>query len=174
MTSCLPDCTATPFWKRVYSIRKEFAPVGSKFFPYRIDPFSERDKTILTIAFPEMYLFPLKPKRRCSQSSIDIVYTIRQYNENNFILLKYCLLNELQHVKMYLRVCTKLKLRSASISKPSVESFRDPPEQTVDAWHSADRGFKSWSESLLGARVIRYWFHLASQIFSVYVCIEIR
>ena len=27
-----------PFWKWVYSIRKEFAPIGSKFFPYRIDP----------------------------------------------------------------------------------------------------------------------------------------
>ena len=27
--------------KGVYSIRKEFAPKGSKFFPYRVDPFSE-------------------------------------------------------------------------------------------------------------------------------------
>ena len=32
-----------PFSKGVYSIRKEFAPTGSKFFPYRIDPFSEGD-----------------------------------------------------------------------------------------------------------------------------------
>ena len=26
--------------KGVYSIRNEFAPRGSKFFPYRVDPFS--------------------------------------------------------------------------------------------------------------------------------------
>ena len=30
-----------PFWKSVYSKRKEFAPHGSKFFPSRIDPISE-------------------------------------------------------------------------------------------------------------------------------------
>ena len=29
-----------PFWNRVYSKRKEFAPCGSKFFPFRVDPFS--------------------------------------------------------------------------------------------------------------------------------------
>ena len=28
--------------KRVYSERKEFAPLGSKFFPFRIDPFQKR------------------------------------------------------------------------------------------------------------------------------------
>ena len=27
--------------KRVFSKRKEFAPRGSKFFPFRVDPFSE-------------------------------------------------------------------------------------------------------------------------------------
>ena len=25
--------------ERIYSIREEFAPSGSKFFPYRVDPF---------------------------------------------------------------------------------------------------------------------------------------
>ena len=30
-----------PFWKGVYTIRKEFAPSGSKFFPNRVDRFSE-------------------------------------------------------------------------------------------------------------------------------------
>ena len=30
-----------PFCKEVYSIRKEFAPRGSKFFPYREDPLKE-------------------------------------------------------------------------------------------------------------------------------------
>ena len=34
--------------KGVYSKRKEFAPFGSKFFPLRVDPFSEERKTILT------------------------------------------------------------------------------------------------------------------------------
>ena len=28
----------------VHSIRKEFAPIGSKYFPYRVDPFSEGGK----------------------------------------------------------------------------------------------------------------------------------
>ena len=31
----------SPFWKGVYSKRKEFAPKGSKFFPFREDIFSE-------------------------------------------------------------------------------------------------------------------------------------
>ena len=31
-----------PFWKGVYFNRKEFAPHGSKFFPFRVDPFSDR------------------------------------------------------------------------------------------------------------------------------------
>ena len=31
--------TRNPFWKRVYSKRIEFAPKGSKFFPFRVDPF---------------------------------------------------------------------------------------------------------------------------------------
>ena len=30
------------FWKGVYSIRKEFAPMGSKFFPFRVDLFPFR------------------------------------------------------------------------------------------------------------------------------------
>ena len=30
-----------PFWKVVYSERKEFAPFGSKFFSFRVDPICE-------------------------------------------------------------------------------------------------------------------------------------
>ena len=30
-----------PVWKGVYSERKEFAPKRSKFFPFRVDPFSD-------------------------------------------------------------------------------------------------------------------------------------
>ena len=41
-------------------MRKEFAPRGSKFFPYRVDPFSEEDKTILPeLPPPKIYLLAL-------------------------------------------------------------------------------------------------------------------
>ena len=30
-----------PFWKEVYSKKKEFAPFGSKFLLFRVDTFSE-------------------------------------------------------------------------------------------------------------------------------------
>ena len=36
----LQNCSL-PFWKDVYSKRKEFAPQGSKFFPFRVDSFSK-------------------------------------------------------------------------------------------------------------------------------------
>ena len=29
------------FWKKIYSKRKEFAPIGSKFFPFRVDLFQK-------------------------------------------------------------------------------------------------------------------------------------
>ena len=32
-----------PFWKGIHSKRKEFAPLGSKFFPLRVGTFSEGD-----------------------------------------------------------------------------------------------------------------------------------
>ena len=51
VTSCLLYCLSIPYWKAVYSIRKEFAPFGSKLFPYRVDPFSEGYKIILTDLF---------------------------------------------------------------------------------------------------------------------------
>ena len=46
LTKCQPMriiCVSL-FWKGVYSIRKEFAPSGSKFFPYRVDPFPKGTK----------------------------------------------------------------------------------------------------------------------------------
>ena len=39
----------SPFWKVVYSKRKEFAPFVSKFFPSRLDPFSDRVSQKLSI-----------------------------------------------------------------------------------------------------------------------------
>ena len=47
MTSCLRSFTPIHFCKAVYFERKEFAPTGSKFFPFIVDLFSEGDKTIL-------------------------------------------------------------------------------------------------------------------------------
>ena len=39
---------------------KEFAPKGSKFFPFRDDPFSEGSKTLLTeLSTLKVDLFPL-------------------------------------------------------------------------------------------------------------------
>ena len=39
---CVPSIKIVlTFWKGVYSKRKEFAPRRSKFFPFRVDPFSE-------------------------------------------------------------------------------------------------------------------------------------
>ena len=48
-TSCLVYCTSSPFQKRIYFKREEFAPKweknllpsGSKFFSFKVDPFSE-------------------------------------------------------------------------------------------------------------------------------------
>ena len=35
------DLVLPPFWTGFYSKRKEFSPIGSKFFPFRVDPISE-------------------------------------------------------------------------------------------------------------------------------------
>ena len=49
-TPCLLSYIANPFWKGVYFKKKEFAPDGSKFFPFRVDPFfvKEYDGLCLT------------------------------------------------------------------------------------------------------------------------------
>ena len=39
--SLFPFLYTNPLLKGVYPKRKEFAPKGSKFFPFRVDPFSE-------------------------------------------------------------------------------------------------------------------------------------
>ena len=63
MSSCLLFRIIVPFRKGVCSKRKEFAPHGSKFFPFRVDPFSEGDKTVLIMLPPlKVYPFPLKIK----------------------------------------------------------------------------------------------------------------
>ena len=60
MTFCLLSCTPSPFWKGDYSKRKEFAPRRSKFFPFRIDPFSEgRQNNFDRVTSPENDSVPL-------------------------------------------------------------------------------------------------------------------
>ena len=39
----LEHCFCFPSEKGVYPKRKEFAPPGSKFFYFRVDPFKKRD-----------------------------------------------------------------------------------------------------------------------------------
>ena len=53
MNICLFSCTQDPLWKGIYSVRKEFAPTGSKFFPYRVDPLSEGQFPWKCISSPE-------------------------------------------------------------------------------------------------------------------------
>ena len=61
MAFCLFSSSSDPFWKVVYSKRKEFAPMGSKVFPFRVDPISEgRKNSILTVASPESVSMLLK------------------------------------------------------------------------------------------------------------------
>ena len=50
VSSCLIHCTLSPFWKG--SKRIEFAPKGSKFFPFTVDPFQKGGKIILTELLP--------------------------------------------------------------------------------------------------------------------------
>ena len=61
VTSCLLCCTGSAFWKEVYFKKKEFAPIGSKFFPFRVDPFQKGGKTILIeLSSLKVYAFLLK------------------------------------------------------------------------------------------------------------------
>ena len=60
LTSCLLSCRQIPSKKGVLSKRKEFAPMGSKFFPFRVDPFLEgRQNTFCRVATLEMHQFPV-------------------------------------------------------------------------------------------------------------------
>ena len=61
MTSCFPFLHTHPFWKSVYSKWKEFAPTGSKLFPFRVDPFSKgRQNNFDTVTSLESVSIPLK------------------------------------------------------------------------------------------------------------------
>ena len=50
------------FLKEVYSKRKEFAPNGSKFFPFKVDPFSEgRQNSLRKLPPLKVYFSPSVP-----------------------------------------------------------------------------------------------------------------
>ena len=51
MTSCLLSFTPGASSKGVYSKWKEFAFLGSRFFTFRVDPFSEGEKNYLQCRF---------------------------------------------------------------------------------------------------------------------------
>ena len=57
---CLHSCGLFPFWKGVFFLRKGFAPTGSKFFPYKVDPFSEgMQKQWWQLPPMKVYQFPM-------------------------------------------------------------------------------------------------------------------
>ena len=60
VTSYLLFCTLTAFCKEVYSKRKEFAPTGSKFFPFRVNHFWSEVKNNSTEICLKSVLIPLK------------------------------------------------------------------------------------------------------------------
>ena len=72
MASCLSSCTPNPMIsKGVYSKRKEFAPLGSKFFPFRVDSFSEgRQNQFVRIVSPESVSLPLKDCLRTAKIQV--------------------------------------------------------------------------------------------------------
>ena len=62
MTYYLCSSIPSSFWNEVYSKTKEFAPTGSKFFPFGVDAFSEERQTHLKRVASLVYRFPLSVK----------------------------------------------------------------------------------------------------------------
>ena len=52
---CLSYCIPPPSEKGVYSKKKDFALSAIKFFSYRIDPYSEGDKTMTKLSLLKVY-----------------------------------------------------------------------------------------------------------------------
>ena len=48
-----------PLWKRVFCIRKEFAPSGSKFFPYRVNSFFRTGQNAILTEFLPLIVYLL-------------------------------------------------------------------------------------------------------------------
>ena len=79
----LLSCTPIPFLKGGYSKRKEFAPKGSKFFPFIVDPCLERSNTIFErVASPESASIPLNDIWCTSDDIQEMCCSVRfQYRE---------------------------------------------------------------------------------------------
>ena len=60
-------------WKGVCSKRKEFAPMGSKFFPFRADPFYETTKHFYRVVFLETVSIPYKINWDCFVDSLFVI-----------------------------------------------------------------------------------------------------
>ena len=91
MTSCLLQCTPSRFQNGVYSIRKEFASSGSKFFPFRVDPFSEGKKNNCNrVASPESVSIPCILQNIPHHSSIDKTWLITSYHNGNQSTIGLC------------------------------------------------------------------------------------
>ena len=65
VTFWLLSCTLIPFWKEIFSKRKELASSGSQFFTYRVDPFFRKRKRIFS---PESESVPLNLQHSCYRS----------------------------------------------------------------------------------------------------------
>ena len=88
MISCLHSCLSNSFWirsliknKRSCSPLKEFAHKGSKFFPFKVDSFSEGGKTIWT------ELSPLK----CIHSPFLHKYVLTLGSASTLLRLFFCM-----------------------------------------------------------------------------------
>ena len=81
VTSCSLNCKTCCFWKGVDSIRKEFAPSGSKFFPYREDPISEKGQNKYDIVTaPESICIPFKRNVSVYYFNVDETWSMNRSN----------------------------------------------------------------------------------------------
>ena len=86
--SCLLRCILSPFLKGVYSKRKEFAPLGSKFFPFRVDPFPERrKKQIWHLSSLKKYSFLLTKGCILIDRFHCMLFSCRYKNTDNYSLI---------------------------------------------------------------------------------------
>ena len=60
MTYYLCSSIPSSFWNEVYSKTKEFAPTGSKFFPFGVDPFEESCLPSLSVPLKRKVIFVKK------------------------------------------------------------------------------------------------------------------
>ena len=85
MTSCLLYCKLSPFWKEVYSKRKEFAPTGSKFFPFRVDPFSEGRQKPFEQLPPLEVSIPLKKFGVTAWLRVQVLLIIWEFDKKAYV-----------------------------------------------------------------------------------------